>query len=233
MKDLLDRPEDAIIRSWHANAESWAAALRSQSIASRKLVTDRAIVDAVRNVHPRRVLDLGCGEGWLARALNSDGVEMVGVDVVPALIAAARASSGGEFHVVSYQDVAAKGLNCGQFDAVVCNFSLLGKESVEALIGAVGVLLGPSGQFIVQTLHPVAACGEGPYRDGWRPGSWAGFGSAFIDPPPWYFRTFASWYAMLRRNGFEMIECREPTAPDAAAPSSIIFVCGRSRAARV
>ena len=78
---------------------------------------------------------------------------------------------------------------------------------------------------IIQTLHPVAACGEQPYRDGWRAGNWRNFGAEFSDPAPWYFRTLESWFSLLLRSGFEMVECREPTAPDATAPASIIFVC--------
>ena len=38
-------------------------------------------------------------------------------------------------------------------------------------------------------------------------------------------RTLASWVSMLRESGFEILECREPTAPDAIAPASVIFVC--------
>jgi 2-polyprenyl-3-methyl-5-hydroxy-6-metoxy-1,4-benzoquinol methylase len=220
-----DTSEDEIIRSWYVNAEPWTRALRAQSIASRKLVTDQAIIDAVRSVAPRRVLDIGCGEGWLARALHGFGVDVLGIDVVPALIAEAKRLGPGEFEVCSYRDVATRTWNRGSFDAVICNFSLLGNESVESLIGAAGAYLNVPGYLIVQTLHPVAACGAQPYRDGWRAGSWAGFSPEFSDPAPWYFRTLASWYAMLRRCGFEMVECREPTAHGATAPSSIVYIC--------
>jgi 2-polyprenyl-3-methyl-5-hydroxy-6-metoxy-1,4-benzoquinol methylase len=225
MSDSLDKAEDDIIRSWHINAQPWAKALQFQQIASRRLVTDQAMIDAVQSVAPRTVLDIGCGEGWLARALARGGVEVMGIDVVPALISAAKRLGPGTFAVHSYADVAAKTLNCGSFDAVVCNFSLLGKESVESLIGAIGGYLNPRGHFILQTLHPVAACGDRPYRDGWRPGSWTGFSADFSDPAPWFFRTMASWYAMLLRCGFEVVECREPTLRDATAPSSLVLIC--------
>jgi 2-polyprenyl-3-methyl-5-hydroxy-6-metoxy-1,4-benzoquinol methylase len=227
MSDDLDTSEDEIIRSWHVNAEPWTAAVRSQGIATRKLVTDQAIVDAVCSVHPRRVLDIGCGEGWLARALQGLGIGVVGIDVVPALIAAARRQGCGDFEVHSYRDIAARALGLGSFDAAVCNFSLLGKESVEALLGAVGSYLNVPGHLVVQTLHPVSACGDQPYQDGWRAGAWTGFSGGFSDPAPWFFRTLASWHAMLRRCGLDLIECREPTARGAAAPSSIIFICSQ------
>ena len=224
----MDNGEDDIIRSWHVNASPWTEAVRARGIASRRLVTDQAIVDAVHAVAPRRVLDIGCGEGWLARTLQRGGVDVYGIDVVPELVVAARCLGEGEFAVYSYADVAEGRLQRGPFDAVVCNFSLLGRESVDSLIAGVGAYLNDPGYLVVQTLHPVAACGDQPYIDGWRRGNWQGFGGDFRDPAPWFFRTFATWYAMLRRCGFEVTECREPTAPGACAPSSVIFVCRRS-----
>jgi 2-polyprenyl-3-methyl-5-hydroxy-6-metoxy-1,4-benzoquinol methylase len=230
----MDNPPDTheaqIIRSWYTNAKPWASAIQSGSIRSRKLVTDRAIIEAVLNVSPRRVLDLGCGEGWLARALSSLGLEVTGVDVVPELIAEARRLGGGEFHLQAYDAIVNRQWGGGPFDAAVCNFSLLGKESVELTIGAIGDYLNAPGYLIVQTLHPVTACGDSRYQDGWRPGNWLGFSSEFRDPPPWYFRTLESWISLLRSSRFEVIECREPTAPDGVLPASVIFVGKRCSA---
>jgi hypothetical protein len=124
-----------------------------------------------------------------------------------------------------YRAIANRQWQSGPFDAAVCNFSLLGKESVESLSGAIGDYLDTAGSFIVQTLHPVTACGDQPYQDGWRAGNWSGFSAEFSDPAPWYFRTLESWFSMLRRSGFEVLECREPTAPGAIAPASVIFIC--------
>jgi 2-polyprenyl-3-methyl-5-hydroxy-6-metoxy-1,4-benzoquinol methylase len=225
MNDPQESHEQQIIRSWNTNAKPWTQAVQAQSIASRKLVTDRAVIDAVRSVGPRRVLDVGCGEGWLVRALSTPEMAITGVDAVPELVAEARRLGRGEFHVQDYHAIANRQWRSGPFDAAVCNFSLLGRESVESMLGGLGDYLDEPGYLIIQTLHPAAACGDHPYQDGWRAGNWLGFGAEFSDPAPWYFRTLGSWLAMLQRSGFELLECREPTAPAAGAPASVIFIC--------
>jgi carbohydrate kinase (thermoresistant glucokinase family) len=219
-----DTQEDLILRSWRTNAVPWTSAIREERVASRRLVTNQAIVDAVLALAVHRVLDIGCGEGWLARALSRAGLAPVGVDAVDSLIVEARKLGGGEFETRSYADLADGRFERRDFDAAICNFSLLGEESVETLCRAVQRYLTPSAYLIIQTLHPVASCGDHPYRDGWRAGSWSGFGPEFGDPAPWYFRTLNSWLALLRRSGYQLIDCREPTAPHATLPSSIIFV---------
>jgi len=65
----------------------WTQAVRQGTIASRVLVTDAAIVQTVRAYHQAPlhapVIDLGCGEGWLARALAAQGLDVLGLDAVP------------------------------------------------------------------------------------------------------------------------------------------------------
>jgi len=215
-----------IIESWKLNAEPWTAAVRRRSIESRRLVTDRAIVEAVLEQKPASVLDLGCGEGWLARTLADHGIRVHGVDVVPELIERARAAGAGEFTVMSYEEIAAGGLAVTA-DVVVCNFALFGDAVVAALFRSVPSLLRGNGVFIVQTLHPHSACGDQPYRTGWREGSWSGFDAAFTRPAPWYFRTLESWVLLFAGNGLAVRDMREPLHPATLKPASVIFIAAR------
>jgi 2-polyprenyl-3-methyl-5-hydroxy-6-metoxy-1,4-benzoquinol methylase len=212
-----------IVESWGKNARPWTVAVREEQIESRKLITDHAIVDAILSRSPRSVLDIGCGEGWLSRELATRNIHVVGVDVVPGLIEAAQRTGGGDFRAISYEEIAAGELRVS-VDVVVCNFSLLGKESVEGVFRATPSLLDSHGSFIVQTLHPAIACGDLPYQDGWREGSWTGFSADFSDPAPWYFRTLESWIKLFVGNGFRLREVREPLHPKTQKPASVVFI---------
>ena len=211
----------SVVDAWSRNSDPWITAVRSREIASRALVTDAAIVEAVRARKPRSGVDLGCGEGWLVRALA--GIDMVGVDAIPGLVDAAREAGGGDFRVMSYEEIGQGALQLSA-DVAICNFSLIGNEVVSGLFRAAPTYLRPGGALVVQTVHPLAACGDAPYADGWREGSWAGFNSGFADAPPWYFRTLSGWLALFTDNGLRLVEVREPVHPDTGKPVSLILV---------
>ena len=225
--------DSRILQSWEGNADPWVRAVRQQAIESRRLVTDRALLETILAHAPASLLDLGCGEGWLARALSEHGIRVLGVDAVPALVEAARRTGGGEFRVLSFEALA-RGELAVTVDAVVCNFALLGETVVNDVCRAVPELLSPRGVFIVQTLHPLMACADAPYRDGWRAGSWTGFGEDFGedfgDPAPWYFRTLESWVRLFRDSGLDLLAIREPVHPHTGKPASVIFVARPSPA---
>lgn len=124
---------------------------------------------------------------------------------------------------MSYKELAAGHLGIS-VDVLVCNFSLLGKASVEGIFQIAPSLLNPRGSLIVQALHPIAACGVQPYLDGWRHGSWAGCGGGFSEPAPWYFRRLESWTALFVNSGFRLTEIREPLHPASGKPASVIFM---------
>jgi SAM-dependent methyltransferase len=198
--------------------------VRDARIESRRLATDTAIVSAVLEGSPRSVLDVGCGEGWLARALAEHGVDVVGVEASAPLVAAARAGGGGRFLLRSYAEIAADPASLGTgFDAAVFNFALLEEEAAPVL-DAVRRLLAPGGALYVQTVHPWTACGDAAYRDGWRTETFAGFGAAFPEAMPWYFRTLASWGSLRRRRGNPEREVREPAHPETGRPLSLLLV---------
>ncbi len=215
--------DQQIIDSWKINAKPWITAIEKDEIESRVLVTNKAIIDAVVGIKSKSVLDIGCGEGWLVRELEKTGIPSLGIDVIPELVAFAKKEGGGRYKVIAYESLSYEKLK-ETFDVVVCNFSLLGRESVITLFEKIPFLLNNGGSFIIQTIHPVVGCGDSIYKDGWRGGSWGGFSDKFSNPAPWYFRTIKSWKSLFLSNGFSIDKIVEPLNKETQLPASILFI---------
>ncbi|MFE1813778.1 class I SAM-dependent methyltransferase [Metapseudomonas otitidis] len=223
---MTDSTSQRIRDSWRANAQAWVDAVRSGRIESRRLVTDQAVLDAVLTPRPRRVLDLGCGEGWLCRELLYRGIDFVGVDASCELIEAARQAQGsqgiGQFVADDYRVVEMDYKVYGQYDLIVCNFSLL-EEDLRPILATLVRLLEPRGRVVIQTVHPMTACGPEGYRDGWRLETFASMGEGFREPMPWYFRTVHGWFNLVTDAGFRLERLSEPCHPETGMPLSLLM----------
>ena len=216
-----------LLRSWTVNADAWTAAVREQAIPSRRLATDAAIVAACERVIADRpdvrALDVGCGEGWLTRELTRLGAHATGIDGSAALIDAARGAGGADYACISYEQLEADPeVLGGPYDLVVCNFSLL-DDRVAPLLTALARRLPATGVILVQTVHPWAAVGDGPYVDGWRTERWGAFDRTFQSPMPWYFRTTGSWLAAAREAQLVVDRLEEPIHPETRKPLSLLL----------
>ncbi len=218
-----------ILDSWHANADNWIQTIDDQEIESRKLVTNRAIVEAVSNLQPKTVLDVGCGEGWLARALTERGMHVTGVDAIPALIENAKTKGQGTFLTATYREIASGEAFIGQFyDLIVINFALIDQEETDLLIRYLPNIIKSGGYLVIQTLHPLSVIGSRNYKSDWQPGSWNGMKRNFVQPYDWYFRTLGDWVRLFKSAGLDMADLVEPLHPQTQQPASVIFVLKKS-----
>jgi len=217
--------EQSILSSWQRNVSPWAKAVEEQQIESRRLTTDQAIVSAVTALPGRTVIDIGCGEGWLCRELSQHGFVVTGIDATAGLIDRAKALGAGTYRIMPYGDISDSNME-EKFDIAVCNFSLLGDASVKHVFQVVPKLLQPNGKLVIQTLHPHVSCGDGPYADGWREGSWDGFSEDFVDPAPWYFRTLETWHSLYKNNGMRVDVVEQPVNPKTGKFASLLMVGG-------
>jgi len=221
----MSSPESTLLQSWSHNAQAWTEAIRSGAIESRQQVTDQAILLAVMGRQPERVLDLGCGEGWLLRALAERGLDAVGVDGDATLVEAAQAAGSSPVHVASYEELVEAKVDIGcNYDLICANFSLLHQDIIP-LLAAMNALLMPGGALVIQTLHPWSVA-AGDYQDGWREETFDGFKGQW-QPMPWYFRTLSSWLNALDMAGFQLTSLREPQHPQSSVPQSLLMIAER------
>ncbi len=106
----------------------------------------------------RATLDLGCGEGRLARDLARLGHDVVGVDLSPTLAAAARAAQPGL--VVHEADAARLPFTDWSFDCVVAFMSLQDVQDLEAAVREAARVLAPGGRLCFAIVHPLNSAGK-------------------------------------------------------------------------
>lgn len=105
-------------------------------------------------VRPASILDLACGTGNMSEMLVRRGMRVVGVDLSPGMIAAARAKEDRRRLGVKYlvQDAAELDLPGEQFDACVCLFDSLNYvihlDRVRMVFAGVYRHLRPGGCFV-------------------------------------------------------------------------------------
>src|SRR5438552_8050181 len=101
-----------------------------------------------------RVLDIGCGEGQIARVAQRVGAEFVlGVDPTAAQVLEARRRAGGPH----YARAQASALPCADesFDAVVACLVFEHIVDVDSAIAEVGRVLVPGGRLLFFLNHPL------------------------------------------------------------------------------
>src|ERR1700733_7573694 len=104
-----------------------------------------SLVEALQPKVGERILDLGCGDGFLTQRLAESGATMVGIDSSPQMIAAAQ-ERGVDARYASGEALPFE----GEFDAVFSNAALHWMNDHDAVLRGVYRALKPGGRFVAE-----------------------------------------------------------------------------------
>lgn len=215
--------ESYIIKSWNKNARQWNILIEENKLESRRMVTNQAIVDVLLSLKAKHMLDMGCGEGWLVRKMNEEGIKCHGIDGSSELIKLAQEKGEGTFQSISYGDIISGCMiESSPFDTVVFNFALFDEKTIAPLLQSLRTHLHSNGKVVIQSLHPDAMPASKKSR--WEANVWQGLPGDFEDTYAWYLRSIEDWKALFDSCKYMLEKIIEPKHPQNQQAVSVIFV---------
>ena len=214
--------------AWDAEAQAWIAWVRRPGNDSYdKFHRDQFL--ALVPPPGRLTVDLGCGEGRVARDLAARGHTVIGFDGSPALVEAARTFVPPVDAKVA--DAAELPLAAASADLVVAFMLLHDVDDLDGVAREIARVLEPGGRLCLAVVHPNNSCGrfdddaaDAPFRiDGSYLGRFDYSDRIERDGLAMSFhsrhRPMADYFAAFGAVGLRVETLREPPVPDLAATS--------------
>ncbi|MEV7601871.1 methyltransferase domain-containing protein [Kitasatospora sp. NPDC089797] len=213
--------------TWDTIADWYAELLRTGSPLN-DFNRDALLAHLPDRLHGLRVLDLGCGEGLITRALAARGATALGIDPTARLIDHARttATPGPGSAVYTVDDGCVLGTVADRsVDWVTAGLSLNHVPDLDAALTAARRVLKPGGRLVLSLPHP---CFEAPHAS-WTQsadgavrrvvGAYLAEGFRRSDDPGavrragYRHRTLSTCLTALLRSGFAPEAVDEPAPP--------------------
>ena len=166
--------DEVIRRQWNKAAESWVEFVRSGKDYYKEYLNGPALKRMIGDVEGKKVLDIGCGEGYFSRFFAKRGAEVTGIDISEALIKAAveeeqRHPLGVKYFVANAANLIM--LESESFDIAFSHMTIADIRDYEGAISEASRVLKKGGRFVVLMVHPcftVPRVVDGEVVSGWE-----------------------------------------------------------------
>jgi ubiquinone/menaquinone biosynthesis C-methylase UbiE len=157
----------AKLRDWADLAAWWDEKNGDTGDPWHRELIDPGLIALVGPVRGLRVLDLGCGNGYLARRFAREGARVTGVDSSAPIVTLAKRRERAEPLGITYHAHDAASLPMfadASFDLVFSNMVLMDLDDAAGAIGEAARVLVPEGRFVASLCHP---CYDVPNASSW------------------------------------------------------------------
>ena len=204
-------------KEWQKNAEFWIKIIRKGLDPYRLKVTNKAILELLKGEKELRILDAGCGEGYLARILAKLGHKVWAIDFCPELIKAAEKLEKKELLGVKYflgDFVKTPFLN-SSFDVVFSHQTINEVKNPKRAFGEFYRILKKGGRAILLFLHPCFEVDPKFYFYNLKLKKPYYLVSGIKSPSSYFYLhlPLSKWIKLLNKAGFLIKSIAEPRPP--------------------
>ncbi|MEW6170841.1 MAG: class I SAM-dependent methyltransferase [Candidatus Omnitrophota bacterium] len=143
---------------WDRMADYWNKDAGDTGVWHNYTDIDPVIFELLGNVKNKKILEIGCGNGYLSRLLAKQGVKVVGIDLSQKLLDyAIEKEKVRPLGIKYFQRNAANltGIKNKTFDIAIANMCLMDVRNAEKAIKEISRVLKKNGKFIFSINHPV------------------------------------------------------------------------------
>ena len=151
---------------WNNAADIWDATYGKYGDSYRRNIFNPALFPMFGNVKGKRILDAGCGAGYLSRWLAERGAEVTGVDLSKRFIELAREYERKKPLGIRYERANLANLSgfvSASFDMAVSVYVLCDTRDCQKAIHEIARVLKPGARFVCLISHPCFS---------WETGAW-------------------------------------------------------------
>ena len=162
-----DKTGPATKKDWDEMADWYDEKQGDEGDLWHRTLIDPVLLQLVGNVTGLKVLDLGCGNGYLSRKLAKQGADVTGVDSSARLIERAKARESQSRPGITYHNADAAHLEMLEdesFDIVLSNMALMDIARADLVIREASRALRPRARFVASFSHPCFDTGQ---SSGW------------------------------------------------------------------
>jgi 2-polyprenyl-3-methyl-5-hydroxy-6-metoxy-1,4-benzoquinol methylase len=147
---------DEDLKKWNNLAEDYHRFIANDKDIFRKNLLDKAIFDLLGSIRNKRILDAGCGQGYLAHEMSQRGANVIGIDGADNLIKIAKKNyphPSLSFFVHNLKNPLP--FENKSFDIIVANMVLMDFDPLSETVKEFNRALKDDGRFIFSILHPI------------------------------------------------------------------------------
>lgn len=215
--------DDSLQGFWNSVADDWRIQVGDDGDENRRLNSDPVLWKYAGEVRGLRVLDAGCGTGYLTKKLHDCGAHVTGVDFSERMLAVARRLNPAiDFRMDSCAEL--QTCQDEEFDIIISNYVLMDVENLEGCINAFARVLKTRGKAVTIFSHPcfpqgaarIPEDGTSRVAYGWDHSyferrrrvdpPWSHFKTEFI----WFHRPLSDYWDAFRAAGFVVEQLAEP-----------------------